>query len=219
MNLPAQLKKRILRTLAVCALSLPLLMPGCSGPGPSGRGADSGEAMKYRQTMRKLWEDHVTWTRLVIVSTAAGLPDLESTTQRLLRNQTDLGDAIKPYYGDEAGNRLTELLRDHILGAANILAAAKGKDAAGLETAKQSWYANADTIATFLSTANPTAWPPPEMQAMMREHLDLTLAEAVDQLEGRYPESVAGYDKVHDAILTMADMLSSGVISQFPKQF
>ncbi len=219
MNLRSLFTKPMFRMLAVSSLSLSLLMPGCSGPASNGRGADSAEALKYRQTMRKLWEDHVTWTRLVIVSTAAGLPDLEPTTQRLLQNQVDLGNAIKPYYGDEAGNRLTELLRDHIVGAASILTAAKGKDAASLETAKQSWYANADTIATFLSTANPTAWPQPDMQAMMREHLDLTLAEAVDQLEGRYPESVAGYDKVHDAILTMADMLSSGVIKQFPKQF
>ena len=88
-----------------------------------------------------------------------------------------------------------------------------------MDTAKKSWYANADEIAAFLSGANPKAWPLAHMQSMMREHLDLTLAEAVDQLQGRYPQSVADYDKVHDAVLQMADMLCSGIISQFPKKF
>ena len=169
--------------------------------------------------MRKLWEDHITWTRLVIVSTAAGLPDLEATTQRLLQNQTDIGDAMKPFYGDTAGTKLTALLHDHIIGAANILAAAKANDQPKLTAAKTAWYANANEIAAFLSAANTSAWTPSATQEMMKEHLDLTLAEAVDQLQGHYPESVADYDKVHDAILQMADMLSSGIIQQFPKQF
>jgi hypothetical protein len=99
------------------------------------------------------------------------------------------------------------------------LAAAKGKDPAAVETAKKAWYANGDEIAAFLAGANPKAWPLTDSQTMMREHLDLTLTEAVDQLEGRYAESVAGYDKVHDAMLRMADMLSNGIISQFPEKF
>lgn len=205
--------------LAVVILSLPLLVPACAAPASDVHRATFEKQTALRQAMRKLWEDHITWTRLVIVSTAAGLPDLDPTTQRLLQNQIDIGDAIKPFYGDTAGVKLTALLREHIIGAGNILAAAKANDQAKLATAKAAWYANADDIATFLSAANPNAWAPSATQAMMREHLDLTLAEAVDQLQGHYPQSVADYDKVHEAILKMADMLSSGIIQQFPNQF
>jgi hypothetical protein len=169
--------------------------------------------------MRKLWEDHITWTRLVIVSTAADLPDREATTQRLLRNQQDIGDAVKPYFGDAAGDRLTALLKDHIVGTANVLAAAKAGDAARVESAKRTWYANGDEIAAFLSAANPTAWPLADMKSMMKQHLDLTLDEAVAQLQGRYVDSVADYDKVKDEILQMSDMLALGIIAQFPKRF
>lgn len=171
--------------------------------------------LELRQSMRKLWEDHVTWTRLVIVSTVAGLPDLGPTTERLLRNQDDLGNAIKPFYGDAAGDRLSALLRDHILGAAEVLAAAKGGDGSRLEKAKSAWYANGDDIAGFLAGANPN-WPLADMRTMMRTHLDLTLQEAVDQLQGRYAESVADYDRVHEEILHMSDMLSDGLARQFP---
>ena len=205
-------------TLGVGILALALLAPGCAAPA-SKQVASFRQEETLRQTMRKLWEDHITWTRLVIVSTAAGLPDLDATTQRLLQNQADIGNAIKPFFGDPAGDKLTGLLREHIMGAAGVLAAAKGKDPAAVETAKKAWYANGDEIAAFLAGANPKAWPLTDSQTMMREHLDLTLTEAVDQLEGRYAESVAGYDKVHDAMLRMADMLSNGIISQFPEKF
>src|SRR5215203_4626941 len=75
--------------------------------------------------MRKLWEDHITWTRLFIVSASADLPDRQATTERLLRNQADIGKAIKPFYGRAGGERLSALLTEHILVAADVLAAAK----------------------------------------------------------------------------------------------
>ena len=57
--------------------------------------------------MRKLWEDHVTWTRLAIISLTTDSPDTEASVGRLLQNQTDIGNAIKPYYGAAAGKQLT----------------------------------------------------------------------------------------------------------------
>jgi len=79
----------------------------------------------FQAAMRKLWEDHITWTRLFIVSAAADLPDKGPTTNRLLQNQVDIGNAIKPYYGDAAGEKLTVLLKEHITTAAELVAAAK----------------------------------------------------------------------------------------------
>src|SRR5262245_8807746 len=159
--------------IAGSALLLTLGGPALSAPPSHSHGSPASHELALRQAMRKLWEDHITWTRLVIVSTAANLPDLEPTTQRLLQNQTDIGNAIKPFYGDAAGAKLTELLRAHILGAADVLAAAKAGDAAKLDGAKKSWYANGDEIAAFLNSANPRSWPLADMQSMMREHLNL----------------------------------------------
>lgn len=143
--------KLALVTVAVCLASLTPFSPAVAGAGRPGDAAGHAAAPSrehaLRQTMRKLWEDHVTWTRLVIVSAAANHPDLDATTRRLLKNQVDIGDAIKPFYGEASGNSLAALLRDHILGAAEILAAAKANDPARLEAAKQAWYANGDEIA------------------------------------------------------------------------
>jgi hypothetical protein len=176
-------------------------------------------AVAFEKTMRALWEDHVTWTRLYIVDFAAQAPETDATTQRLLRNQTDIGDAIKPYYGDAAGTALTELLTQHILGAADVLAAATAGDAAALDAARQAWYANGDEIAAFLSVANPAHWPLDETKTMMKDHLDHTLTEAVAHLNGDWTADIGAYDTVHQQILEMAAMLSAGIIAQFPEKF
>ena len=177
------------------------------------------DAQAFHDAMRKLWEDHITWTRLTIVSLANDLPDTQTTVDRLLQNQVDIGDAIKPFYGEEAGDQLTALLTDHILIAAEIIQAAKAGDTAAQEQAIARWYANADAIAEFLNSANPNQWPLDEMKAMMREHLDLTLQEAVAYLNGDFAASVSTYDQVHLQALEMADMLSEGIIRQFPNKF
>jgi hypothetical protein len=181
-------------------------------PAPA-RAAGAGQ---LRTDMRKLWEDHITWTRLYIVSVAAGLPDKDATAPRLLQNQVDIGNAIKPFYGDAAGNKLTALLKEHIMGAIDLLAAAKANDQPKVDSQKARWYRNADDIAAFLAGANPKNWPLADMKSSMKMHLDLTLKEALDRFGGKYADDVKDYDAVHDHILGLADTLTNGIAAQFP---
>jgi len=127
------------------------------------------------------------------VSAAADLPDKAATTQRLLQNQTDIGNAVKPFYGEPAGDKLTSLLRDHILISAEVVGAAKAQDTAKKDEAAEHW----GDIADFLNKANPKHWPADEMKKMMHGHLDLTTAEAVARLQGDWSADVAAYEKVH----------------------
>jgi hypothetical protein len=169
--------------------------------------------------MRKLWEDHVTWTRLAIISLESGTPDTTATVGRLLRNQTDIGNAIKPYYGAAAGTALTAQLRTHILIAADLIAAAKAGDQTKLADAQERWNANADQIAFTLHSVNPRFWKLGTMRAEMRMHLRLTTEEAVARLQGNWDADVAAYDRVVRHILHMSDLLSDGIIRQFPARF
>jgi hypothetical protein len=212
--------------VATAAAALALALAG--GHSAEGHSEDHSNAAKHGVTaqrlalhddMRRLWEDHITWTRLFIVSASHDLPDLQATTERLLRNQKQIGDAIKPYYGRAAGARLTALLREHILVAADLLGAAKAGDDPGVQRHSATWYGNADEIAAFLNKANPRNWKRGEMRRMMREHLDLTLAEAVAHLGNDHRADIRSYDRIHRQILHMADMLSAGIVAQFPQRF
>jgi len=219
--------KKLIRAGAII-LALGFALVAVSRPGVSGVAEAAvahgavGARVAFHDAMRKLWEDHITWTRQFIVSAATGsgaLPDIGPTTERLLDNQTDIGNALKPFYGDAAGDQVTALLREHILTAGQLIAAAKAGDADAVAAASAAWYANAHQIAVALHGLNPDHWALTELDAMMKDHLDLTLDEAVARLQGRYADDIAAYDKVHAEILSMADMLSDGIVAQFPSRF
>jgi len=218
-----QLILKRLMSLFMMGLSLTLSFSTASAtnslPAQSTGRASEAKQVAFGKAMRELWEDHITWTRLFLVSAAANLPDQGPATERLLQNQVDIGNAIKPYYGDAAGEKLTSLLKVHITTAAELVAAAKSNDTDKMQDANKRWIANADEIAAFLSTANPKNWPGADMKQMMHDHLNLTTAEVQARLRGDWRADIAAYDKVHEQILHMADMLTSGIIEQFPNQF
>jgi hypothetical protein len=217
--------RRITSTIFTVLLFLIGFPTGVQGSNVSGVAAVSGSESSatkqaaFQDAMRKLWEDHIIWTRVFIISAAADLADKAAATDRLLQNQVDMGNAIKPYYGNAAGDKLTTLLKEHITTAAEIVTAAKAGDKSKQDDATKRWFENADQIAAFLSEANPKHWPRAEMQQMMRDHLNLTTAEVVARLQGNWAADIAAFDKVHEQILHMADMLTAGIVNQHAAKF
>ena len=138
--------------------------------------------------------------------------------ERLLRNQDDIGNAIKPVYGEAAGNKLTSLLREHILIAADIVTAAKAGNNDGVAKGQKRWRANADEIAAFLSAANPN-WPIDTMKNMLYKHLATTTSEVVSRLGKDWAADTAAYDEGYAHMMMFADMLTDGIVKQFPDKF
>ncbi len=191
-------------------------VPGYSSPTPT---ITLNQAqITFKENMRKLWEDHITWTRIYIISAVAGLGDTDQAKARLLENQDEIGNAVKPYYGDTAGSKLTDLLKTHITLAGDLLAAAKSNNSSEMTSAETQWYSNADDIAVFLATANPN-WSESDLKNMLDEHLSLTKQEAVSRLSSNWDADIAAYDQIHNQALTMADTLSDGIMAQFPEKF
>jgi hypothetical protein len=175
-------------------------------------------AVELKMAMRELWEDHITYTRNYIISALAGLEDEGKVAERLLRNQDDIGAAIKPYYGEAAGKQLATLLRDHILIAADIVAAAKAGKSDQVAAGQKKWTANGKDIAAFLSGANPH-WPKKDLEQMLQAHLDFTTGEVVGRLKKDWAADIKSYDDGHAHMLMFADMLADGIAKQFPAKF
>jgi hypothetical protein len=178
----------------------------------------SKSSVELKLAMRKLWEDHITYTRNYIISALADLEDTSKVAERLLKNQDDIGDAIKPIYGEKAGKKLAALLRDHILIATEVAKAAKIGNTEELAKANKKWNANADDISVFLSGANPN-WPKNILQDMLYKHLAFTTQEVVSRLKKDWASDIEAYDKGHVHMLMFADILTDGIVKQFPSKF
>ena len=183
-------------------------------PNPSNTDA----ACQLRLDMRKLWTDHTVWTRDYIIAAVDEKADQEAAANRLMKNQEDIGTALATYYGKGNGDRLTNLLKDHIKGATEVVKAAKTKDASQLKAADERWKQNAEDIADFLSGANP-AWTRAAMREMMMTHLATTTDEVNARIKQDWDGDVKAYDKVYEHILKMSDALTDGIARQFPDRF
>ncbi|HEY0905063.1 MAG TPA: hypothetical protein VGE14_14345 [Marmoricola sp.] len=180
--------------------------------------SDTSEQAALRVAMRSLWSQHMEWTYATVVAFATDSPGLQATMARLLRNQVDIGDAVAPFYGADAGAQLTELLSTHIEEAVPVLTAAKAGDQAALTKAVDTWYANAQEIADFLVAANPS-WEQAEMRQMMKGHITQTIGYAGAVVGGDYDSALTKYDEAEAHMIDMADMLTTGLVKQFPDKF
>lgn len=174
--------------------------------------------LKLKYPMQELWIEHAWWTRSYIVSNLAGIKDQKDVLARLLKNQDDIGNLIKPYYGVEAGNKLTALLKEHILIAGKIIDAAKKGDQKNLDLLNKEWYRNADQIVAFLTSANPN-WSKQVLTDMFYTHLKLTTTEVVDRLKGNWVADIKTADTNEDHLIHLEDILTDGIVKQFPKKF
>jgi hypothetical protein len=178
----------------------------------------SHESWALKTAMRRLWSDHVIWTREYVVAATKVTPDKDAAATRLLRNQEDIGNAIVPLYGADAGSALTDLLKQHILIAVDLIEAAKSGDDERFQSEDEKWSGNVEQIATFLSGANPN-WPKNDVLDLLNLHLTLTKGEVVARLQEDWQKDVESFDEIFTEILTVADALADGIIKQFPERY
>jgi len=199
-----------------------------------------------RLAMRQLWTDHIQWTRGYIIeavdrtpisahlvavagnpigdlATALGgaislLSAADAAAVRLLKNQEDIGNAIVPYYGDDAGKGLTKLLKEHIVIAVNLVENAKSGDQESFAQNDKKWDDNIREIARFLSGANP-AWPETDVYDLLNQHLQLTKGEVVARIQKNWAADIKASDDLLAEAMVIADTLYDGLAAQFPDRF
>jgi hypothetical protein len=183
-----------------------------------GKESCSKKVIDLKLEQRRLWSDHVFWTRNFIISDLANLEDKSKVLERLLRNQDDIGTTFKAFYGEENGKKLTALLKEHIMLAGQVVDAAKSGNKDDLEKYNKLWYDNADKIASYLNGLNPN-WQTSNLKSILYKHLQLTTEEAVSRINKNWDADIVAFDKGVTHILMLADALSEGIIKQFPERF
>lgn len=174
--------------------------------------------LDYRNDMRSLWEEHVAWTRMAIISLVFDLPDLNEVLTRLLKNADDMGDMIRRLYGDEVAVTYSQLIKDHLLIAADLVKAALAGNEQRAQEAEAKWYENADDIARFLNSVNPFLTEE-AVREMFYKHLDLTKQEAVFMINKEFEKDIAVYDEIEKQAREMADAISDAMVLHYADMF
>lgn len=208
------------KPLTVAMVSL-LILTSCSlnnEPKTQQSTQKTKQEVELKTTMRKLWEDHIYWTRNVIFCIVDELPGKHQAKERLLENQSHLGNVMAIFYGDAAGSKYTALLKEHINLSTDVIYAGKSNNINDFKAANAKWKANAGEISIFLNGINPN-WELNHTKLMMQEHLNLTIKEVTHRANKNYANDVLMFDKIHLEILVMADMFTDGIVKHFPEKF
>ncbi|AYC30730.1 LysM domain-containing protein [Paenisporosarcina cavernae] len=174
--------------------------------------------VELKENMRSLWEEHVAWTRMTIISMVFNLPDVDMVTARLLQNATDMGNLLRPLYGDQIADMYSALIREHLEIAGDLVKAALEGNEQEATTAETNWYLNADQVASFLHHINPFI-SESEFRTMFYRHLQLTKMEAVLMMNKDYQKGIAEYDTIQEQALGMSDTITAAIVKQFPLIF
>lgn len=170
------------------------------------------------EQMNLVWEQHIMWTRMLLISIAESLKDLDATQTRLLRNPRDIANVFKPYYGVNVANQIEKLLTEHLVIGKNLIVALKNNNQKEAMELNKKWYQNADDMAKAFSSINPF-YPKEEIRKMLYEHLRLTTDEVNARLKRDYVADINVYDMVQKEILQMSRFFVNGIVRQFPNLF
>jgi hypothetical protein len=170
--------------------------------------------MNLMNELRRLWMEHMIWTRQYIVSALSGLPDLDIVQKRLLRNPMDFANVLEVFYGRQKADTLRSLLEEHLKIAAAVLDYGKQGNTKAMEQYSRLWYGNADRIAAFLAGINP-AWSAEDWMKLLHDHIRMVADMATARLQEEYMKDSIIFDMALEQALSMADTMAAGMIRQF----
>lgn len=170
------------------------------------------------EQMNLVWLEHILWTRMLLISIASNLQDLDATQTRLLQNPKDTADVFRKYYGNNIADTIQKLLTEHLVIGKNLIVALKSNDEKLAKELNNKWYKNADEMAIAFSSINPF-YPRQQLRQMLYKHLSLTTDEINARLKKDFSADIKAYDMVQKEILYMANFFSNGIVRQFPNLF
>lgn len=164
-----------------------------------------------RVKFRKLWSEHAIYTRFFIISTLANIPDTDLIAARLLRNQVDIGNFVKPFVGINNGKKLTKLLQEHIKAAAAAINAVKSENEKAINAAVANVFQNSQKVSAFISKLNPKKLPYDIILEHFNQHNQYVIDMTVVRSQGDFATDIKIFDLYYSQILKFSDLILSGL--------
>lgn len=166
---------------------------------------------QYTSDSTKVWADHVFYTRNYLISVLSNIEDVGEISSRLLQNQEDIGNLLRPYYDSATVDHLVELLKSHVTILVDIIAASLAQQPT--EELVTNWRTNCEQIVKQLEEMN-SYWEQSPLESLWSMHLTLTLNEVQYRLIKNWSSDIMNFDKITENIYAISDCIVKGVVMQ-----
>ena len=199
-------------------LYLVLGMVTFAGPGLAQRPTMTISEVQLRMAMRAAWEANAGWTRMYIVSSLAGLTDVNRVNSRLLESADGVADALRPYYPYPVAESLAKQFKRQVLLTVALVTAARNGDSLQTAAASANWSAGSDSLTQFLVRTNPNL-PSGKLGDLLHAYQDRTWRQIAARTRQDWFADVVACDQTDIEARAIADALSAGIVKQFPDRF
>ncbi len=206
---------RTSRALIAVALCFLFAAPAALLAQSKAKAVQPPPAAELQAAMRDLWVGHIFWVRNVALMTKLGNPaGAKVAEEQVVQDARDIANAISPYYGQPAADKLFGLLAAHYGAIKEYMTATYAGKKEAQASAKGRLNANAEAIATFLSSANPN-WPKDDLLVALQAH-GMHHVMQIDALNAKdFVKEASIWNEMKGHIYTIADVLAQGIEKQF----
>jgi hypothetical protein len=187
------------------------------------------KTLMFRMDSRTLWTKYSLGLVNYAVSSVADLSTTPSVEERLTKSATLIGDYFIPYYGIRAGSDIGKMLTDIFENGVQVVEVLKSKG--NIVPLQIKWAQQTKALAELFNQLNPGQYPvlliEEMLQALTRLWTDninaritsniIMNAESIDGINKLVITGIANH--VNKGYQSLADVLSRGVIAQYPLIF
>lgn len=180
---------------------------------------ETPKAVEMREALRDLWQGHIFWVRNVVLTAKSG--DVEAAKvaeESVVKNARAIADAVIPFYGKDAADKLFGLLAGHYGAVKEYMTVVYSGNTAGKDAAVDKIKKNAVEIAAFLSSANPN-WPKETLVSLLYAHGGHHIAQIDAFNDKNYSSEAQTWVAMKNHMNMVADALGKGLAKQFPQKF
>ena len=216
------MKSNLARTIIGLTVLLLTALPYASAAEMAPAAAEAPMSMKavdLRLTLHTLWVGHIFWVRNVVTATHShDMKAAKASEEMVVKNAKDIGGAVASFYGQEAGDKMFNLLAGHYGAVKEYMNATFKGDKKGAAAATDKATKNAEEIAAFLSSANPYL-PKDTLMSLLSAHYGHHMAQINAVKAKDWSGEASNWIAMRKHIDVIADALSSALVKQFPDKF
>lgn len=187
-------------------------------------------SMIFRMDSRSLWTRYSLGMINYSVSSFGNMASTPAVERNLNRNAADVGTFFVPYYGITAGTKIGSLLTVILKNGVKVVETIKNNQTE-IEVYKNIWSRQIDELADYLNQLNPGQYPRDLLAEMFTKLTNFWVEDFIARFTNDFAADSVALDNILKVSVTgipnhvnkgyssIADILSRGVIAQFPFSF